>query len=331
MKGSMNNTLLAMSLALVACTSEGVLESLEMDPPSVRPLEPPAATHVDRFSVVLSDMPLADVLLVLTESEPPGVDLNYWRTELAVDLMNTLHDSSINYRIGVVQSTQSVAGQGVLEESNGHAWVSRGIPNRAGVLRSLVAGAANSHPHQGFDNIYTCLKPDGRCRQRDFRRDAASIHAIVLETRGQLDSRLTRLGLQRFLDFYNGLTPNPEDRTLSSIVDLSDAPGYVTATSQVGGVLLDVFDPDYEPLLDLFRVDVVQNAERDEYFLSRWPVVDTLTLEVLQDGSMVPPPVEEDWQYDAQRNAVIVDVAALPEGEFELRVGYEVRSGIGRP
>ena len=320
----MRNTIIIVSLPLVACTSETQLDDVEIDPGAVRPLAPPSDAQEDRFGVLLPPSPVADVLWIMEGSSSMQDELDVMRADFPA-YMETIHRSNVDYRVGVLPMKINIL-MGELAVVGGHKWVDRATPNPTSVFTTMMDNATtggSSGYH--FDVLRACLRrPPGHCIRDGFRRDSAPLHTIVVTD----ERNRSMISIGQFVAFYNRQTDSPSERTFSAIIDLSEGEDFATASREIGGVVVDIANPDYQRVLAQFAETVAGSGSEDEFFLTRWPVQETITLAVVQDGLELALPLEEDWRYDVARNAVIVAAEGLPAGELEVVVRYDVRSGL---
>ena len=321
----MRNTVMILSLPFVGCTSETRLEEVDIDPTVVKPLEPPSLGHEDRFPVLLPTNPIADVLWIVDGSGSMEDDLDVMSADFPA-YMATIHRSDVDYRVGVLPIRTHPIYIGRLVEVSGYQWIDRTSPNPDGMFATMmqIATSVGSEGY-AFDVLEACLRrPPGHCIRDGFRRDFAPLHTIVVTD----EPNRSMISIGQFVAFYNRQTDSPSERTFSAIIDLSEGEDFATASREIGGVVVDIANPDYQRVLAQFAETVAGSGSEDEFFLTRWPVQETITLAVVQDGLELALPLEEDWRYDVARNAVIVAAEGLPAGELEVVVRYDVRSGL---
>ena len=312
-----------------ACDTEGGFRALPEPSGRVAVEGLGTISRTDSFLFVQPTSEVADILFVPDGSGSMDDDLEMLRAQFPA-FMTIIDESTLDYRVGVLDSVPTKARIGDLIFAGPFRWVDRRTPDPIGVFSQMMTQATNDGTHgHHLQAIFTCLEPErGQCHRFGFRRERAPIHAIVITD----EDDQSGVSLNDFVRRFRSLTDMPNDRSLSAIVDPGDGDTYPTAVALLGGVLVDIHDADYTRVLDQFARSVVDSAKQSEFYLSGLPVVDTITIRLVDE---VSEEVEgslgsiEGWTYDATSNAVLL-LEPLDPGEFEVRVTYDLRSEAGR-
>jgi hypothetical protein len=278
------------------------------DPQDVEP-----ETVVDSY--VQTSPTKADVLFVIS---------NWWSMEQAytqlvndfTDMLQVFIGSGMDYHIGVVSTdVEHSYEQGKLNVANGWRWVEEATPdpiNTFAVMATMDAtGCAG--PRAPRDATYLALvahKDDEF--NRGFRRDDASMHTVFVSDDKDLS---TMQSFDEWVDWYNSFTDTPDIDTLSTIVDFSKDGQNLIATQEIGGSSQDIKVQPWANVLQ--EIGLRAQGMKQEFFLSRQPVADTIEVAVTTpEGNELRFSVDEDFTYVPDRNSVVFATFEPAEGSI---------------
>lgn len=291
------------------------------DGPRSRP--PEERSHVDRIKQVV--VPEVDVLWVVDNS------CSMWEEQSALAanfpvFMQYFASSSLDYHIGVVSTdTYDPAHSGRLRQAGGHRYLKPDTLTPGQLFSSMAMMGTMGHwDERGFQAVQLALDAHGNGYNTGFFRDEAALHVIVISDENDHSPITTG----EFVGWLKGRKAGRRT-TFSSVVGpqggCMDAPEvglrYLQATRDIGGVDWSICTEDWSGLLD--ELGLQATGLKQEYFLSRLPVVDTIAVHSVDQGIVRAFEGEVDWVYDAARNSILF-LEYVPEAGAEIVIEYEV-------
>lgn len=240
--------------------------------------------------------PKVDVLWVVDDS--CSAEEQAKLGEHAPQLFAPLLAGAQDWHVGVVSTDVLDADlSGKLQCARGFRYLDTATVDPIGVFQeAVVLGSGGHFEEAGLQAAHLALAQPTRALQtwnRGFLRADAALHVIVLSD--QDDSSEPYLSRDTFVDFLHHLKRDPKSTvTFSSIVGLGPdrcnnattvaypSPGYIEVTNRVGGVLANICDEDWAPIVDALAAQTL--GLRREFFLSDVPVPGTLQVWVDEDG-----------------------------------------------
>lgn len=158
-----------------------------------------------------------------------------------------------------------------------------------------------------------------------FVRPDSSLHVIVLSDENDYSDNISNVDWVAWLQAEQGIRPAV---SITSIVGLQMGPAvveigtdYINATTNVGGILWDIGDPNYDQALEQIGID--SSGLMREFELSTIPVVESIEVEVDEDGVIYQFQADVDWVYDAEVNAIRF-LEFIPSPLAIIRVSYQI-------
>ncbi|MBX2803319.1 MAG: hypothetical protein KTR31_36905 [Myxococcales bacterium] len=310
------STLALLALAGVACQGEQgfVAELPELDIGAPAPPEEVEQTDV----IVQVTTPRVDILYTIDNScsmSNEQVALG----EAFPQFIGYFVGSGLDYHIGVVSTDMdSNAHKGKLRTAGGNKWIEATTPNPEGVFTAMAnMGTTGSATERGIGTTYNAIEVLEDTFNSGFYRDEASIHTVIVSDEPDF-TQASVITLPEFITWYDGLKPEADDRTFSSIVGTRTGGDYAQVTREIGGIVFDIEAENWGEVLD--RLGVQASGLKREYYLSQQPVMGTIRVEVEQtiEGGdvlvqefyeVVNDPetgeyVEGDWNYNEIRNSI---------------------------
>lgn len=295
--------------------------------------------------IVQTTTPAVDVLWAIDTSCSMScvVGCHGTLTDLVVDNFPKFTDyfvgSGLDYHIGVITMDTDSADAGRLQMGHGQKYIDNSTVDPTGAFFEMTRpGTDGSGTERGLASTYHAIEVLDQTFNGGFYREEAAFHTIALSNEND-QTPPSVITQDEFVNWYDGLKVEKEDRTFSSIVCLTrnseecrDAVGstYIQTTSEVGGIVWDITTDDWASLLDQLGAQAA--GLKREYFLSDIPVPDTVTVEVVTAiGSNIEfaeaagdPPVG-DWTYSQSRNSITF-LEFTPEALSQILITYEVAS-----
>ncbi|MEN0064017.1 MAG: hypothetical protein AAGA48_17830 [Myxococcota bacterium] len=339
-------------LSLMACDGDFGIRD-EVPPPSTPAARPPEVVEqTDRITQVTT--PEVDILFVIDNSCSMGDDQDALAQNFPT-FMEFFEGSGLDYNIGAVSTdTDNSSSAGILQESDGLRYITPDVPDAVAVFDGMARlGSSGSAIERGLGAAYAALElnNDDPRNQGFFRPDAA-IHSVYISDEDDQTPE-SLIGLNEWVRWYDGLKPELDQRSASSIVCFpvicgNIVPGtrYLNVTDQIGGVQYNIDDPNWQVVLE--RLGVQASGLKKEYFLSQTPVVDTIDVKVLRDtGGPQPteirfepavfddsydPPVllSGEWTYEPTRNSITFQ-NFIPDPLDVIEVTYTLLSATQVP
>ena len=337
-------SLAAVSLAAFACSSEtGV--GIDLPPVIDDNVRPP--DNVEQTDVIVQvTTPKVDVLFNIDNS----CSMSSYQTALTENFpffIGYFLDSGLLYNVGVT-STDSDGqfgpngSEGRLRNIANNRWIDPDTPNPVQVFTGMARmGTSGSADERGIQTTFECLELRRDRENSGFYRDDAGLHTTVVTDEGDF-SRTPDIRLPEFIDWYDNLKREADERTFSSIIDPADGDRYRAVTNQIGGVTWDLNQGNFGQVLD--RLGVQASGLKREYFLSQLPVESTIFVQVEQpdpykddvystidferaeydgDGNLVNENIDLAWDYNEERNSISF-VTFVPEALSRVNITYDL-------
>lgn len=269
-----------------------------------------AAPEVDALFVIDDSGSMADEQQALVESFPYFVDF--------------FVGSGVDYHLGVVSTDMTDPRRsGKLVEVGGDRWIDDQTADPQAVFTAMASlGTYGSGTEAGLGAAFTALDPLADTYNAGFLREDSGLHVIVLSDEPD-QTAPSLLTPQEFIDWFDGLRPDPAMRSFSSIVTLSGparGADYLDVTQAIGGVVHDIADRDYADVL--LALGVQAAGLQRAFTLSTLPDPATIEVEVDDGGVTLGFAEGDDWSYDPTRNDVTF-LAYVPPSGAVVRVHYE--------
>jgi hypothetical protein len=313
--------ILAVSALAAGCLEYDLTDEVPQWPDSRAPsLEDPV--QEDRILQVTT--PKVDILWTIDNScsmqdEQDALTLNF------PIFMDYFLGSGLDYHVGVVSTDlDNNSHYGKLRTAAGVKWVDPDTPNPVQVFASMAGmGISGSGIERGLGATFLALEQHKDTFNDGFYRDEASIHTVVIsDERDQTKTSMITKG--EFIDWYDGLKANTDDRTFSSIVTMQGpdkGTAYLDVTADIGGITWDIENEDWVEVLD--QLGVQASGLKREYFLSQLPVDGTITVSVEDKGNTFNFFENEDWLYDEARNSITF-IEYVPDALAEVYIRYTI-------
>jgi len=294
-------SMIAVAASLAGCQSDSNINGKQNhvydgNPQTVNPEE-----VTDSF--VQTSPTQADVLFVIS---------NWWSMEQAytqlvedfTDMLQVFIGSGMDYHIGIVSTdTEHSNEQGKLKEVNGWRWVEEDTQDPVNTFATMATMDATgcAGPRKPRDGSYMALVTHANDEfNKGFRREDASLHTVFVSDDKDLSSMLS---FDEYVDWYNSFTNTPDIDTLSTIVDFSKDGQNLIATQEIGGTSQDIKVMPWANVLQ--QIGLRAQGMRQEFFLSRQPVEDTIEVSVTtNEGALLTFTAGTEFEYVADRNSV---------------------------
>lgn len=257
----------------------------------------------------------ADVLFVIS---------NWWSMAQAYqqliadfsDMLQVFVGSGMDYHIGVVSTdTEHSFEQGKLKEVNNWRWVEESTPEQINTFATMATMDATgcAGPRKPRDGSYMALVTHAHDQwNQGFRRDEASLHVVFVNDDADLS---TQLSFDEYVDWYNHFTDTPDIDTLSTIVDFAKDGQNLIATQQIGGSSQDIKVMPWANVLQ--TIGLRAQGMRQEFFLSRQPVEDSISVDVTTpEGNTLSFAADTDFTYKLDTNSVSFTTFQPVEGSI---------------
>ncbi|MEN0065308.1 MAG: vWA domain-containing protein [Myxococcota bacterium] len=322
-----------LTLVVAGCSSEPGLGQAP-DPVALdETAEPQGEIQVDTF--VQATVPTSDVLFVVDnscsmENEQSALGGNF------SSFLDVMFASEIDFHIGVVATDMTDPDhQGRLRSSGEYRWIDPETPDAALRFASMVGLGIDGDPQErGRAAAFTALEVLADGWNQGFLRRDASLHLVVVSDENDA-SGPEPIGRDEFVGYLRGLKVAPFTTTFSSVVGPKGAQlgpfspcsaeygaEYLAVTDAVGGLDQSICEEDWGALLG--ELGSVASGLRTEFFLTRRPVPESISVEVERDGELEEfEGPRSGWIHQARRNQVAFVGYLPPEGAI-VRVRYEI-------
>jgi len=316
--------------SLFVCALAGCQEYNIAAPPSAfgepNPVELENPVNTDK--IVQVTIPSVDVLWVVDNSGSMLEEQNDL-SENFPKFMDYFLNSGLDYHVGVTSTDLDGnynGSKGKLVEANGERWIT---PETQDAIQTFAAmaslGINGSGTERGIGGTYYALELERDAANAGFYRDEASIHTIVISDEPDLTGP-NIVGDSEFVEWYKGLKLDPEQRTFNAIAHPNLGDAYIAAASAIGGILQDVTQKDWTGVLE--KLGIQAAGLKQEYFLSKLPVPDTISVRVeLEDGTILPFTLDVDFTYDSSRNSITF-VEYIPDPLSSVYIEYTVLASM---
>lgn len=239
--------------------------------------------------------------------------------------------SDLDYHIGVVSTDMYDSGEGMgqLREADGYRWIDRNVPDPIPYFDIMAnMGTNGSGDEMGRAGAYHALETQREDVNAGFIRDDAFLSVVVISDEDD-SSDMDGVDSDLFIDFMDNFKREPGMVSYSTIVGptpdgctSADAGyGYEAVQKSIGGVFWSICDNQWDRLLE--ELAMAAAGMKQEFYLTRQPIVDTLKVEVHESGVISDFDLDRDYVYDAERNSIrFLDY--VPQPYAEVIVSYDV-------
>ncbi len=254
-------------------------------------------------------------------------------------------DSEADFHMGVTTTDMTWRGlQGRLREADRLRWVDNDTPDLVNTFRRLALVDRQEHTERGLDAIHAALgehtEPEGFNEGFRRRLGRAWLHVTVIsnEDDHSSDEGIGGITLDDFLDFMEEIKPNTDRLTFNSIVSLKTGGAdysqrgwrYIAATEELGGSVLSLHDDEWPDIMETLGGVQAPGPQR-EFFLSRLPVEDTITVQATSvDGITFVYLRGQDFEYQEGRNSILFTGELIPPIGAEVEITYDVLASSTR-
>lgn len=326
------STLTILALVGVACQGEqGFVADLpELDIGAPAPPEEVTKTDV----IVQVTTPEVDILYTIDDSGSMGPEQELLVQNFPV-FIGYFVGSGLDYHVGVVSTDmQNNAKKGKLQQAGGHKWIEPTTPNPEGVFTAMASlGIRGSITERGLGATYAALETLENTFNAGFYRDEAAVHTVCVTD--EPDHSVT-INLQEFINWYDGLKQDEDDRSFSSIVSTRFGGEYAQVSREIGGIVFDIAEENWGEVLD--RLGVQASGLKREYYLSEQPVIGSVQVEVeqtLPGGKLLVQDfkeaifddegmhIEGHWTYSEIRNSITF-LEYVPQSLARVKLTYDL-------
>ena len=310
------------------------------------PNPPQLENQIKKDVIVQVDKAEVDILWVIDNS----CSMAAFQTSLVNNFDSFISyfvGSGLDWHIGVT-STDMDPGEepgthGILRSIGNIKFIDENISDPVAMFRDMATlGTRGSGYEKGRGAAYSAIATHNGCEHnRDFYREDASLSIIVISD--EEDYSADEPLLNEFISWLAFLKEDPDDVSFSSIVCLDTQPingvpcsvgnsyapsvgsEYMTVTNAIGGILWDIREDDWGPVLD--KLGLQAAGLRNEFFLTEVPLIRTLDvyIEIPND----PQPGEtiyefslnEDYTYNPIRNSISF-INIVPPQYTKINISY---------
>lgn len=263
-----------------------------------------------------------DILFAIDQSCSMIDNQNNLNSNLPI-FLGLLNNYNIDYRIGVTSTDNSGAVVGKLGEFLGVKWITPYTPYQSEVFQALSQLAVGPG-EAGIDAVHGALIYRWHENASFFRREAP-LHIITIsDEKDHSIYRTPRELVQLLQDLevtkgvpvtYSAIVNVPQFWSLCEIYDPINQLGlaYTSVALQTRGVVLDICMDNWSNAMEVLAEHATPEP-RFEYLLSRMPLLDTLSVEIVEGGNTVVIPFYDEnnpveslvghWVYDPVRNSI---------------------------
>ena len=342
----MNRAMTVVTVALLPLVGCGEGPGLRAaNAPAALGEAPPAANRSKTDVIVQVTTPQVDALFVIDNS----CSMDPYQEELSNNFpffIGYFLGSGLDYHVGVTSTDMDGrygpnGTYGRLRNIQGYRFLDPDTPNQTQVFTAMAfMGTSGSADERGTSATYAALELERDEINLGFYRDDASIHTMVVSDE-QNTIRGGEIPLNEFINWYDGLKQEADDRTFSSIISNRGA-GYKQVTGDIGGIEHDINSGGWRQVLD--RLGVQASGLKREYFLSERPIISTIEVQVAQPDELEEGQfntidffraeydakgvlVNEDprlvWDYNRNRNSITF-LNFVPEALSRIVVTYDL-------
>jgi len=254
-------------------------------------------------------------------------------------------NSNLDWRIGVTSTdmdSASIPGNhGILREVNGINFIDENTQNPIQIFSQMATlGTRGAGVEKGTGATFGAVTS----HNGGFYRPSASLSIIIISDE---EDHTTEPILPEFIDWLSNLKEDNNDVSFSSIVCLDEitlndqacgrAPMYIpsvgskymSVTAAVGGMLWDIREYDWAPLLDELGLRAI--GLREEFFLTEVPLENSIEVWSEQpDGMIYNFNQNFDFIYSQQRNSITF-IGYLPPQYTKINIKYTKLSSYHGP
>lgn len=270
-----------------------------------------------------------DILFVVDNS----CSMSQEQSSLAVNFASFIQivDAiDIDYHIGV--TTTDTGDDGHLQGTQ-HIITQNSADPAGSFAFNVNLGTSGSATERGLHCGYLALGGGGNGNLQSgganegFVRPDAGLRVIFVSDEPEQSSSVLNWGVGDYVNFYQGLKPNPDHVVLSDISggmtgcsgaggSATNGSGYVSATNMTNGISASICDPNWVSTLSALAW--LSQSFADTFELSQTPVEDSI--EVRMNGV----PLFVGWTYNSGLQAIVFDVDHVPENGDYLELEYTV-------
>ena len=250
-------------------------------------------------------------------------------------------DSQLDWHIGVTSTDIRDNGEsgnyGILRSVGGIMYIDEDTPNPIETFQQMASlGTSGSGNETGISAAYNAIALHGDPGpNQDFYREDATLSIITISDENDYS---TDPSLNEFISWLSNLKADIEDVSYSSIVCLDQAQlngyhcgtttfsqpsvgtNYISVTNVVGGILWDVREYDWAPVLDELGLQAA--GLKSEYFLTEVPVIRTLDVYVQEDeNTFYSFKRDIDYIYSQTRNSITF-ITYIPPQHSKVNIEY---------
>ena len=239
-------------------------------------------------------------------------------------------DSGLDWHIGVTSTDirdNGIPGNfGTLRSIGEIRYIDEDTPNPIETFRQMASlGVTGSGNETGISAAYNAIAVHGDPGpNQDFYREDATLSIITISDENDYS---TDPSLNEFISWLSNLKSSIDDVSYSSIVCLDQdllngfycgtttfsqpslGSNYISVTNAIGGILWDVREYDWAPVLDQLGLQAA--GLKREFFLTDVPIVETLDVWVViqpEDSGMGEThynfKIDVDYTYSQVRNSI---------------------------
>lgn len=218
--------------------------------------------------------------------------------------INYFLNSQLDWHIGVtstdMDSRDEPGSYGTLNSIGNVKYIDSNTPNPIAVFQDMASlGISGSGIERGIEAAFTAIAVhgnNGSGHNENFYREDANLSIIAISDEEDFS---VEPALPEFIDWLTNLKKDVDMVNFSSIVCLQ--PGslngipcgqvpsavsvgakYMSVTQAVGGILWDIREDDWDPVLDQLGIQAA--GLKTEFFLTDLPVVETLDVWVVVEA-----------------------------------------------
>jgi len=249
------------------------------------------------------------------------------------EFMKEFEGSGLDYHIGVITTDVYTDGHnGKLRPTQGKLWIDDTFGDPVSAFSELaMVGDEGSGDERGREACYRALVDEAQAHNIGFIRDDAGLHITVVSDEND-SSKAAPVTKEEFSAFLNNLRDEPDLVSFNSIVNLAGGgfppapPGtaYLEITDKVGGLKRDIAKDEWADMLGELGLQAI--GLKAEYFLSQLPVVETIEVQVLENGVTRVYDRDTEWTYDESRNSITF-IDYVPPELAQVVLNYTLLSG----
>jgi hypothetical protein len=256
-------------------------------------------------------------------------------------------DSQLDWHIGVtstdMRDSEVPGNNGILRSVGEIKFIDENTPDPIGTFREMASlGTSGSGTEAGIGAAYSTIAIHDDCEHnKDFYREDATLSIITISDE---EDYTTDPGINEFISWLLNLKSDSEDVTYSSIVCLDESilngykcavgsyqqpslgSRYISVTNAVGGILWDVREYDWAPVLEQLGLQAA--GLKREFFLTDVPALETLEVWVV-----IPPEdsglgetiynfkLGQDYTYSSIKNSISF-ITYVPPQLSKVNISY---------